>query len=173
MKSKKVEVEVVKSYRLPMYEHAIENILNMFMPDEKKSFEECEDEGARENHIYLSLLKLENLRRQKYMFKATAYVQKLFDEKVEQDPKVKELAIAYKKAKKKSEALKALTTDQWIKKRNGRRGLLLLKCVDCEALSELQTQDKSDYVFWMKTSTHPAGECVLCQGKETAIAAIP
>ena len=39
-----------------MYEHAIENILNMFMPDEKKSFEECEDEGARENHIYLSLL---------------------------------------------------------------------------------------------------------------------
>ena len=159
--------KIVKIYRLPLYEHAVENVLNMFLPDEQQSFEECENERQREHHIFLSLLKLENMRRQKHEAEATKSVQKMFDNTEKAD--AKQIA----KYKRKSRRLQNLTNAKWRRKNAKRHGLVLLECVDCNSRSELQTQDKSDYVFWMKTTTHPAGECSLCQGKETAIAAIP
>ena len=164
--AKKVAKKIVKIYRLPVYEHALENVLNMFMPDEQKHFEECESEHEREHHIYLSLLKLENIRRQKYEAEATAATQKFFNT---QAFDAKQIA-SYKR---KSRRLQNLTNAEWRVKNANRHGLILLECMECQNLCELEAADKDDYAFWLKTGTVPAGECCLCHGKERAVTCIP
>jgi hypothetical protein len=164
--AKKVAKKIVKIYRLPVYEYALENVLNMFMPDEQKHFEECESEHEREHHIYLSLLKLENIRRQKYEAEATAATQKFFNT---QAFDAKQIA-SYKR---KSRRLQNLTNAEWRVKNANRHGLILLECMECQNLCELEAADKDDYAFWLKTGTVPAGECCLCHGKERAVTCIP
>ena len=155
--------KIVKIYRLPLYEHAVENVLNMFLPDEQQSFEECENERQREHHIFLSLLKLENMRRQKHEAEATKSVQKMFDNTEKAD--AKQIA----KYKRTSRRLQKITNAEWRVKNANRYGLILLECIECKSLCELEAADKSDYAFWLATGVKPAGECCLCHGKERAV----
>jgi hypothetical protein len=159
--------KIKKAYRLPLYEYALESVLNMFMPGEQKSFEDCDDETAREHHIFLSLLKLENPRRQHHDEDATPLVQKMFA--LSNEPDAKQIA----KYKRTSRRLQKMTNAEWRVKNVKSHGLILLECVECQNLCELEAADKDDYAFWLKTGTVPAGECCLCHGKERAVTCIP
>jgi len=164
--AKKVAKKIVKIYRLPVYEYALENVLNMFMPDEQKHFEEMRVRARTWTSYLPESSELENIRRQKY--------------EQRQRRRRRSFSILKRSTQNRLPAI----SEESATAEPDERGVACEKRKPSwsdltwmygmpESVASWKLQIKMIIAFWLKTGTVPAGECCLCHGKERAVTCIP